>query len=246
MITTVEQREIDNFTALSDHWWDQQGPMATLHAFTPIRIDYILRAIRRFFPIQTRIPKNTNTALRGLKILDIGCGGGLLAEPIARLGASVTGIDVTEAAIIAAKAHAKTMRLSIDYQTIAAEELAASGVIFDVIYASEVIEHVVDRPIFIEAIAKMLAPNGVVIVTTINRSLPALIFAKFALEYVVKLVPAGTHDPQKFVKPNELRAEFINAGILLDDMAGFAPRLGGGFRPTVSLAVNYAASGGFR
>ena len=245
MITTADQREIDKFTTLSDHWWDQKGPMAPLHAFTPIRIEYILRAISRFFPINTNVLKNKNTALGGLKILDIGCGGGLLAEPIARLGASVTGIDVTDSAIIAAKAHAETMQLSINYQTITSEELAASGVIFDVIYASEVIEHVVDRPIFVNAIAKMLAPNGVVIITTINRSLPALIFAKFALEYIARLVPAGTHDPQKFVKPSELRAEFINAGILLDDMTGFAPRLGGGFRPTGSLAVNYAASGGF-
>ena len=246
MITTADQREIDNFTALSDHWWDQQGPMAPLHAFTPIRIDYILRAISRFFPTQTRMLKNTNTALGGLKILDIGCGGGLLAEPMARLGASVTGIDVADAAIIAAKAHADTMQLCIDYQTIAAEELAASGVMFDVIYASEVIEHVVDRPMFIKAIAQMLAPHGLVIITTINRSLPALIFAKFVLEYIVQLVPAGTHDPRKFVKPNELRAEFINAGILLDDMTGFVPCPGGGFKQTDSLAVNYAASGGFR
>ena len=246
MITTADQREIDNFTALSDHWWDQQGPMAPLHAFTPIRIDYILRAISRFFPTQTRTLKKTNTALGGLKILDIGCGGGLLAEPMTRLGASVTGIDVTDAAIIAAKAHANTMQLSIDYQTIAAEELAASGVRFDVIYASEVIEHVVDRPMFIKAIAQMLAPHGLVIITTINRSLPALIFAKYVLEYIVQLVPAGTHDPRKFVKPNELRAEFINAGILLDDMTGFAPCPGGGFKQTDSLAVNYAASGGFR
>ena len=246
MITTADQREIDNFTALSDQWWDEKGPMAPLHAFTPIRIDYILRAISRFFPIQTRMLDNANAVLGGLKILDIGCGGGLLAEPMARLGASVTGIDVTDAAVTAAKAHAKTMQLSINYQTISAEELAKSGVIFDVIYASEVIEHVADRLIFIKAIAQMLAPSGVVIITTINRSLPALIFAKFALEYIARIVPVGTHDPQKFVKPHELRAEFINAGILLDDMTGFAPHPGGGFMPTGSLAVNYAASGGFR
>ena len=246
MITTADQREIDNFTALSDHWWDQQGPMAPLHAFTPVRIDYILHAISRFFPIQTRMLDNANAVLGGLKILDIGCGGGLLAEPMARLGACVTGIDVTDAAVTAAKAHAKTMQLSINYQTISAEELAKSGAIFDVIYASEVIEHVADRPIFVKAIAQMLAPSGVVIITTINRSLPALIFAKFALEYIARIVPVGTHDPQKFVKPNELRAEFIDAGILLDDMTGFAPHPGGGFMPTGSLAVNYAASGGFR
>ncbi|MFL2846058.1 MAG: bifunctional 2-polyprenyl-6-hydroxyphenol methylase/3-demethylubiquinol 3-O-methyltransferase UbiG [Candidatus Puniceispirillaceae bacterium] len=246
MINTADQREIDNFTALSDHWWDQQGPMAPLHAFTPVRIDYILHAISRFFPIQNKMLSNRDTVLGGLKILDIGCGGGLLAEPMAQLGASITGIDVTDAAIIAAKAHAKTMGLSINYQTITAEELAASSVIFDVIYASEVIEHVVNRSMFVDAIAKMLAPNGVVIITTINRSLPAVIFAKFALEYIVRLVPAGTHDPQRFVKPSELTAEFLNAGILLDDMTGLAPRLGGGFVTTNSLAINYAASGGFR
>ena len=245
MITTADQREIDNFTPMSDHWWDPDGPMAALHAFTPVRVDYILSAINRFFPVQTDMQKKTKPVLTGLKILDIGCGGGLLAEPMARLGATITGIDVTDSAIVAAKAHAAAMRLSINYQSITAEGLAASGALFDVIYASEVIEHVIDRPLFIKAIAEMLAPSGVVIITTINRSLPGLILAKLALEYIVRVVPPGTHDPRKFVRPSELRAEFFNAGILLDDMIGFAPRLGGGFAPIGSLAVNYAASGGF-
>jgi len=178
-------------------------------------------------------------------MLDIGCGGGLLAEPMARLGATVTGIDVTEAAIMAATAHAKQGGLDIDYLCSTAEDLASTGVTFDVIYASEVIEHVADRGLFIKAIASMLDPKGVVIVTTINRSLPALLLAKFALEYVVRLVPAGTHDPRKFVRPNELRREFAAAGIMLDDMTGLAPRPGGGFKQTGSLAINYAASGGF-
>ena len=242
MMTTADQTEIDNFAALSDQWWDQKGPMAPLHAFTPVRIDYILQAIGRFFPIKTGV----KPSLAGLKILDIGCGGGLLAEPMARLGAGVTGIDVTAPAISAAKTHAKSMQIAIDYQVITAENLAASSAKFDVIYASEVIEHVADRPLFIKAIATMLAPNGVVVITTINRSLPALIFAKFALEYIVRLVPAGTHDPRKFVRPAELRAEFSAAGIVLDDMTGFAPCLGGRFVPIGSLAINYAASGGFR
>ena len=242
MMTTADQTEIDNFAALSDQWWDQKGPMAPLHAFTPVRIDYILQAIGRFFPIKTGV----SPSLSGLKILDIGCGGGLLAEPMARLGAEVTGIDVTAPAIIAARTHAESMQLAIDYQVIAVEDLAASGAKFDVIYASEVIEHVADRPLFIKAIAAMLAPNGVVVITTINRSLPALIFAKLALEYIVRLVPAGTHDPRKFVRPAELRAEFAAAGIVLDDMTGFTPCLDGGFIPIGSLAINYAASGGFR
>ena len=242
MMTTADQTEIDNFAALSDQWWDQKGPMAPLHAFTPVRIDYILQAIGRFFPIKTDV----KPSLAGLKILDIGCGGGLLAEPMARLGAEVTGIDVTAPAISAAKTHAESMQLAIDYQVITAENLAASSAKFDVIYASEVIEHVANRPLFIKAIATMLAPTGVVVITTINRSLPALIFAKFALEYIVRLVPAGTHDPRKFVRPAELRAEFSAAGIVLDDMTGFAPCLGGRFVPIGSLAINYAASGGFR
>ena len=242
MMTTADQTEIDNFAALSDQWWDQKGPMAPLHAFTPVRIDYILQSIGRFFPMKT----GAKPSLAGLKILDIGCGGGLLAEPMARLGAEVTGIDVTAPAISAAKIHAESMQLAIDYQVITAEDLAASSTKFDVIYASEVIEHVADRPLLIKAIATMLAPGGVVVITTINRSLPALVFAKFALEYIVRLVPAGTHDPRKFVRPAELRAEFAAAGIVLDDMTGFAPCPGGGFMPIGSLAINYAASGGFQ
>jgi len=240
-MSTADRKEIENFAALSGQWWDQAGPMAPLHAFTPVRIDYILAAIRRFFPATTSGPK----PLTGLRVLDIGCGGGLLAEPMARLGASVTGIDVTAPAIAAASAHAAAMHLAIDYHTITAEDLAATDAQFDVIYASEVIEHVANRPAFIAAIARMLKPDGVVVITTINRSLRALLLAKIALEYVVRLVPAGTHDPTKFVRPDELRAEFAAAGILLDDMVGFAPRPGGGFMTIGSLAVNYAASGGF-
>ena len=245
MVTTADQREIDNFAALSDHWWDTRGPIAPLHAFTPIRIDYILDNVERFWPKKTRSDAPASRPLNGLSILDVGCGGGLLAEPLARLGATVTGIDVTKAAIMAASAHAKQVGLDIDYRCSTAEGLARTGRTFNVIYASEVIEHVADRGLFIKAIASMLDPKGVVIVTTINRSLPALLLAKFALEYVVRLVPAGTHDPRKFVRPNELRREFAAAGIVLDDMVGLMPRPGGGFTKTGSLAINYAASGGF-
>ncbi len=245
MVTTADQREIDNFAALSDQWWDPAGPMAPLHAFTPIRIDYILANIERFWPVAARAEASRAQPLTGLRFLDIGCGGGLLAEPMARLGGSVTGTDVTKAAITAAALHASQNGLDIDYQCCTAETLAWSGARFDVIYASEVIEHVADRALFIEAIARMLHPQGVVIITTINRSLPALLLAKFALEYIVRLVPAGTHDPRKFVRPAELRAEFAAAGIILDDITGLAPRASGGFRQTGSLAINYAASGGF-
>ena len=245
MVTTADQREIDNFAALSDQWWDPAGPMAPLHAFTPIRIDYILANIERFWPVAARAEASRAQPLTGLRILDIGCGGGLLAEPMARLGGSVTGTDITEAAITAAALHASQNGLDIDYQCCTAETLASSGACFDVIYASEVIEHVADRALFIDAIVRMLKPQGVVVITTINRSLPALLLAKFALEYIVRLVPAGTHDPRKFVRPAELRTEFSAVGIMLDDVTGLAPRASGGFRQTGSLATNYAASGGF-
>ena len=167
---------------------------------------------------------------------------------MARLGADVTGIDATPEAIAAAAAHAEAGGLEISYHCCTAEALAAEGPRFDVIYASEVIEHVTDRRLFAAAISGMLAPGGTVVITTINRTLASLALAKVALEYIFRLVPAGTHDPARFVKPAELRAEFAAAGIMLDDMTGFAPRparrIGGnGFVRTASMAINYAASG---
>lgn len=237
MQSTVDQKEIDTFAALSDKWWDMKGPMRPLHSFTPIRVDYITDAIRR---VKGTLPEQA--PLQNLRILDIGCGGGLLAEPMARLGGIVTGIDVTSPAIDAARTHAKASGLDITYHCQSAEDLAASGATFDVIYASEVIEHVADRQMFVAAIADMLAENGVIVLTTINRTLPAIALAKYALEYIVRVVPAGTHDPKKFVKPAELRSEFAAVGILLDDATGFAPRPGG-FSQVASLAINYGISG---
>lgn len=246
MKTTADQKEIDNFAALSDSWWDESGAMAPLHRFTPIRIDYILESVKRRGTLDFNA--SSSLPLSNLRVLDIGCGGGLLAEPMARLGANVTGIDATGPAIEAAVEHANQMGLAINYQCCMAEDLAAQCSAnenkFDLIYASEVIEHVTDRNLFARSIATMLAPGGTVVITTINRTLPALAFAKFALEYVVRLVPAGTHDPAKFVRPAELVAEFAVCGINLDDMVGFAPRPGG-FMRIGSLAINYGASGGW-
>lgn len=239
MQSTVDQKEIDNFAALSDKWWDMKGPMRPLHSFTPVRVDYITDAIRR---IKGTLPDQN--PMQNLRILDIGCGGGLLAEPMARLGGMVTGIDVTSEAIDAARTHATANSLDITYHCQSAEALAASGATFDVIYASEVIEHVADRNVFAAAIADMLADNGVVVLTTINRTLPAIAFAKYALEYIVRIIPTGTHDPKKFVKPDELRSEFASVGILLDDATGFAPRPGG-FSRVASLVINYGISGGW-
>ena len=262
MKTTADQKEIDNFAAVSGKWWDEAGPMAPLHKFAPVRIDYILQSVRRRNqhnpPPKDASETGQNTGpntgqktgpIGGLRVLDIGCGGGILAEPMARLGGTVTGIDITPEAIDAATTHAAASGLDIRYACSTAEAFAANcqatAQKFDLIYASEVIEHVTDRRYFAEAIAAMLADRGTVVITTINRSLPALVFAKFALEYVVRLVPPGTHDPEKFVKPSELRADFAAAGIALYDMTGFVPHLTGGFRQSGNMAINYGASGGW-
>jgi len=215
--------------------------MAPLHAFAPVRIDYILDSVRR-------IGTAAGGTLDRLRVLDIGCGGGILAEPMARLGGQVTGIDATPEAIEAAKTHAIATDLAIDYRCITAEALAETGARYDIIYASEVIEHVTDRHLFAASIATMLAPGGTVVITTINRTLASFALAKVALEYVFRTVPAGTHDPSRFVRPAELRVEFATVGIQLDDMTGFAPlparRIGGnGFIRVGSLAINYGASG---
>ena len=243
---TIDQSDINRFNALANSWWDETGPMKPLHLFTPIRLDYIRKSIQN----RGLVPAETSSDLpfAHLNILDIGCGGGLLAEPIARLGATVTAIDASDGAIAAATAHATGHNIAIDYRCMASEDLAAIADYqhhFDVIYASEVIEHVSDIKAFTETIAQLLAPDGVVIITTINRTMPALLFAKFAAEYVLKIVPAGTHQFEKFVRPAELRAVFQECGILIDDVTGFVPTPMGTFKMSPITAVNYGAAGSF-
>ena len=214
MDTTADQKEIDNFAAMSAHWWDESGPMAPLHDFTPVRIDYILDSIRRIgtgrrWPPGGAAGSSTSAAAAGC-----------LPNRWPVSAHRSPGSTQHPQAVAAKKAHAAAGGLDIDYQCRTAESLAETGARFDVIYASEVIEHVTDRRLFARAIAAMLAPGGTVVITTINRTLASLALAKVALEYVFRLVPAGTHDPARFVKPAELRSEFAAAGIILDEMTG--------------------------
>ncbi len=213
---------------MSAKWWDESGPMAPLHRFVPVRIDYILQSLRR----RKRLG-SADGALASLRVLDIGCGGGILAEPLARLGADMTGIDATPQAIDAAKAHAKAMGLEINYMCCTAEALAetcaAEGQKFDLIYASEVIEHVADRRLFITAIASMLAENGTVVITTINRSLAAFALAKVALEYIVRMVPAGTHDPKNSLNPKNCGLNLVPLVLILMMLPVLFPALTAAF-----------------
>ncbi|GIS15490.1 MAG: ubiquinone biosynthesis O-methyltransferase [Alphaproteobacteria bacterium] len=237
--TTIDFEDKNQFDAIAEQWWNPSGLLKSLHQFTPIRIEYIKNSIKRhhFGEWQKLRP------LSNLRILDIGCGGGLLAEPISKLGGIVTGIDSSLSAIEIARQHAKSSELEIDYQATTAERLADEGTKFDVIYASEVIEHVSDRSLFLNSIQRLLTPKGVVIITTINRNLFSFALAKISAEYIFGLIPKGTHDFTKFVKPSELQSEAKEAGIILDDFTGFKPLLDGRFKFTSITTVNYGASG---
>ena len=243
--TTIDADDISRFDRQADQWWNPAGPMKPLHLFTPVRLDYILATARRA-GLTVSSDKTDISPLAGRLVLDVGCGGGLLAEPLARLGAQMTAIDASEGAIKAAQHHATNQGLAIDYRHMPVEELAELPDMagrFDIVYASEIIEHVSDRDPFLRSIAKLLAPGGVVVFTTINKTVPALMLAKFAAEYVLKLVPRGTHQFEKFIRPEQLSRECAAAGVLIDDVTGFVPTPGGGFRFSSVTAVNYGASG---
>ena len=237
--STIDLEDKERFEKLSRDWWNPKGSLKSLHQFTPIRIEYIKSAIKR----HQKGSWESSKPLANIRILDIGCGGGLLAEPMARLGGIILGIDSSSLAIESARQHAKTSMLNITYSATTAEELAVKDSQFDVVYASEVIEHVSDRALFLDSIRHLLAPDGVVIFTTINRTLASLALAKFAAEYVLKIVPKGAHDFDKFVKPSELQNEALKAGIIIDDVTGFKPLLDGRFKFSSIVAINYGASG---
>lgn len=242
--TTIDAEDISRFDRQAGDWWNPDGPMKPLHLFTPVRVDYILSAARRAGLTVTDTA--ADAPLAGRAVLDVGCGGGLLAEPLTRLGGQVTAIDASDGAVATARQHATDQGLDIDYRHMPVEELAGQTDMagrFDVIYASEIIEHVSDRDIFLQAIARLLKPEGVVVITTISKSVPALLLAKFAAEYVLNLVPRGTHQFDKFIRPEQLSRECADAGILIDDVTGFVPAPGGGFRFSSVTAVNYGASG---
>ena len=241
MNSTVDKIEVNHFDKPNQDWWDESGSFAALHRLTPCRIEYIIQAIKR-----NRINKQINSATQicnNLNILDVGCGGGLLCEPLARLGGNVTGIDVSENAIITAKQHASKMGLKINYICTSLEELNMKKD-FDLIIASEVIEHVLDRKYFLKLIRKISSNKTSFIFTTINKSIPSLLFGKFAAEYILNLIPKGTHDWEKFVTPQKLYLEALENGIYLNNFSGLTPNIfNKEFNLTSYLGINYAASG---
>jgi 2-polyprenyl-6-hydroxyphenyl methylase / 3-demethylubiquinone-9 3-methyltransferase len=214
--TTVDEREVARFAALSGEWWDPRGRMGMLHKLNPTRLAYIRGTACRHFE---RDPK-TRKCFEGLRVLDIGCGAGILCEPLSRLGASVVGADPAEANIAAARLHAERGGLSIDYRATTAEALAEAGATFDMALAMEVVEHVADLGAFVRCCAGMVAPGGLMVTATINRTLKSFALAIVGAEYVLRWLPRGTHRWDKFVTPNELEAALERNGLRAIDERG--------------------------
>jgi 2-polyprenyl-6-hydroxyphenyl methylase/3-demethylubiquinone-9 3-methyltransferase len=214
--STIDEAEIARFSALAETWWDPRGKMAVLHKFNPVRLAYIRDAACKRFE---RNPKQLD-CLKGLRILDIGCGGGVLSEPLARLGATVLGADPAERNIAAAKLHAGQSELAIDYRATTAEALADAGERFDIVLAMEVVEHVADVKLFVQRCAEMVAPGGLMIAATINRTLKSFALAIVGAEYVLRWLPRGTHRWDKFVTPDELEIAMELSGLRATDERG--------------------------
>jgi len=233
---TVDAGEVARFAAMADEWWDPRGKMRPLHKLNPVRIAFIRD---RTCMLHGRDPKALD-CLKGLRILDVGCGGGVLAEPLARLGARVTGIDPAEENVAAARLHAEKSGLAIDYRAATIEELAAAGEIFDIVVASEVVEHVADLDLFVEHCAACIAPGGLMFVTTINRTLKSFALAIIGAEYVLRWLPVGTHRWDKFVTPDELEDSLSAAGLSVVDEGGIVYHLPSGeWRRADDIDVNY-------
>ena len=214
--STIDEAEVARFSALAETWWDPRGEMAVLHKFNPVRLAYIRDAACKRFE---RNAKHLD-CLTGLRILDIGCGGGILCEPLTRLGANVVGADPAEKNIAAAKVHAAKSELAIDYRATTAEALADAGETFDIVLAMEVVEHVADVKLFVKRCAEMVQPGGAMIAATINRTLKSFALAIVGAEYVLRWLPRGTHSWDKFVTPDELEIAMERAGLRTTDERG--------------------------
>jgi 2-polyprenyl-6-hydroxyphenyl methylase / 3-demethylubiquinone-9 3-methyltransferase len=206
---SVDAAEVERFSRHAADWWDPRGPMAALHKFNPVRLGYIRdQAAARF----SRDPMKLD-CLKDLRILDIGCGGGILSEPLARLGAQMVGADPARDNIAAARAHAEDEGVAVDYRATTAEDLAEAGERFDAVLAMEVVEHVADVPLFIATCAEMVKPGGMLIAATLNRTLKSFALAIVGAEYVLRWLPRGTHQWDKFVTPRELESAVENTGL---------------------------------
>ncbi len=206
--------EIERFNRLSATWWNSKGPMRPLHVVNALRLDYVVQQITAHFGCPAKNP------LTGLRILDVGCGGGLLSEPLARLGAAVVGVDASPGNIAAARLHAAAQNVVVDYRLGEPADVLAPDAYFDVVLALEVVEHVSDMDAFISGVARSVAPGGLMFASTIDRTWKSFIFAIIGAEYVLRVLPRRTHTWQRFVRPNELASAIGRAGLQQSDLRG--------------------------
>lgn len=234
--TTIDQEDVDRFSAMAAEWWDPTGKFKPLHKFNPVRLKFIRKTLAEHFDLDEKAA----SPFDGLRLLDIGCGGGLLCEPMARLGATVVGADASEKNIEIAKLHAKQSELEIDYRATTSEALEAEGEKFDVILNMEVVEHVADVDLFLKSCAHMVKPGGIMFIATINRTPKARALAIFMAENVLRWLPKGTHDYEKLVKPSEIDAALEGTGVSVFDKSGvFFNPLADEWRLSKDMDVNY-------
>ena len=234
-MTTINKEEIQKFSKLADEWWDVNGKFKPLHLFNPIRIEYILEKIKYHFNLKS----NNNNFLRNLDILDIGCGGGLISEPLARLGGNVTGIDASEKNIKVAQVHAIKSKLKINYLKNSPEELKEFEK-FDVILNLEIVEHVENVDLYLQSCYKLLKTGGIMFTATLNRTLTSYIKAIIGAEYILRWLPIGTHDWNKFIKPEELEKNLYDKKFSTIEIKGleFSP-FTRKWKRSENLSVNY-------
>ena len=233
---TVDPEEASKFARLAERWWDPEGEFAALHALGPVRIAFVRDAIVSRW---RRDPRGARP-LSGIRILDVGCGGGLMAEPMARLGAEVTAIDAVSESVAVARQHADRQGLRIDYRTGSVEAMAEADRRFEAVLAMEVVEHVADRRAFMATCAELVAPGGVLFLATLNRTAKAFLFAILGAEHILRWLPRGTHDWRKFVRPSEIAADLRANGLDVMQITGVGYDLvTGRWRPTKDLDVNY-------
>ena len=235
-MNSINKKEIEKFSKIAKEWWDPNGKFKPLHNFNPIRIRYIKEKIIKDFKI-----RSSDKPLKNIKLLDIGCGGGLLSEPMCRLGANVVGIDASKKNIEVAKFHAKKNELKIDYK-VASPEMIKNKIKFDVILNMEIVEHVNDIDFFIKESSKLLKKNGIMFIATLNKTLKSYIFAIVGAEYVLKWLPIGTHDWEKFVKPEDLINISKKNNLSLQELDGMKFNiLDNSWKVSSDTSVNYIA-----
>ena len=234
--TTINPEEVAKFTAMAEQWWDPKGKFKPLHKFNPVRLSYIRDKVLAHFGRDG----TKRRPLEGLRLLDIGCGGGLLCEPMTRLGANVVGADAAERNIHIARLHAEQSGLEIDYRATSAETLAAAGEKFDIVLNMEVVEHVDNVPLYMKSVADLVAPGGLLFTATINRTLRAYAFAIVGAEQVLRWLPKGTHDYAKFLTPEEISTLVSRNGLSVTEKTGvvFHP-LADEWRLSRDTGINY-------